>query len=303
MEKPHTLADTFNAHASVRVATPEETVGLETLLRQAWATGSGAWSQVSLPADVFIRYLAQRLPESGAGSPLAALLESMALADLYLACACVQGVPTAIELLERHYLAKLPALLAYLKQPAAVLDDVCQKVRIHLLLGTAGARPRLSEYTGRGALLSWMRVVAVRMALHPGASARETTEEENVLAALQSMPAPGSDAEFELIKRRFHQEFRQAVREAFAVLASEKRHLLRLHFVDQLSTTELGPLFQVNQSTVSRWLKSARQEVYEETKRRLQERLGLSSREFASFVATLDSELDLSLSQVLKDAT
>ncbi|HYI02244.1 hypothetical protein [Hyalangium sp.] len=63
-------------------------------------------------------------------------------------------------------------------------------------------------------------------------------------------------------------------------------------------TSELGELFRVNQSTVSRWLKSARQTVYEETKRRLQARLGLSAREFQSFLAVLDSQLDLSMSQI-----
>ncbi|WP_395835397.1 hypothetical protein [Archangium violaceum] len=65
---------------------------------------------------------------------------------------------------------------------------------------------------------------------------------------------------------------------------------------------ELADLFRVNQSTVSRWLKSARQSVHEETRHRLQERLGLSSRDFQSFLAVLDSKLELSISQLLGEA-
>lgn len=69
---------------------------------------------------------------------------------------------------------------------------------------------------------------------------------------LEALPAPGIDAELDLIKQRHQKEFRQALREAFSALTSDERHLLRLYFVDRLSTTELGALLRVNQSTVSR---------------------------------------------------
>ena len=115
------------------------------------------------------------------------------------------------------------------------------------------------------------------------------------------MSTPEPDAELELIRWHHGREFRQALREACASLSSEQRHLLRLHFSDRLSTTEMAQVFLVNQSTVSRWLKSVRQAVYEETKRCLKERLRLSSHEFSSLLASLDSQLDLSLSQLLKE--
>jgi RNA polymerase sigma-70 factor len=102
------------------------------------------------------------------------------------------------------------------------MAEVCQKVRIHLLLGTSEAGPQIAEYTGRGALLSWIRVIAVRMAITQGGLVRETGE-ENILAALEAMPAPGPDPEFELLKRRYHREFSQAVRESFAAVSSEQR--------------------------------------------------------------------------------
>ncbi|WNG41761.1 sigma-70 family RNA polymerase sigma factor [Archangium minus] len=266
-------------------------------LRWAWDVGRASWPRVSLPADVFVRHLAQLFLNSE-GRPLAPRIDQLALGDLYLACACVHDLPGSIERLERHYLAKLPALLGGLKQPAVVLDDVCQSVRIHLLVGTSEAGPRLVDYTGRGALLSWIRVIAVRMALKQGSSCRETSD-ENVFAALEAFPAGGVDVDLELIKRRYRHEFRQAVRESFAALPSPQRHQLQLHFIDGLSTTQMGALFRVNQSTISRWLKSARQAVFEDTKRRLRERLGLSSMEFTSLLTAIESHFDLGLSQVL----
>jgi hypothetical protein len=46
-------------------------------------------------------------------------------------------------------------------------------------------------------------------------------------------------------------------------------------------------------------MKSARETVYMETRRHLQARLGLSQRDFQSFLALLDSQLELSISQLL----
>ncbi|MCP3142772.1 sigma-70 family RNA polymerase sigma factor [Pyxidicoccus xibeiensis] len=270
----------------------------ENLLRRAWEEGRDAWPQVTLPAEVFVRHLSRVLPEVNEAPSSSELLGQLALEDLYLACACVHGVPEATEALERDYLAKLPALIAYLKLPTPILEDLCQMVRIHLLLGTSESGPRLAEYTGRGALLSWLRVIAARMALRLGPPTRETSE-ENVLAALESLQSPDPDADLDLIKRRYRPMFLQAVREAFDALSSEHRHLLRLHFVDRLPTTRMAPLFGVDQSTISRWIKSARQAVYEDTKHRLKERLRLSSREFDSLVTTLESQLDLSFSEIL----
>lgn len=300
MEESLKLAVTFLEHASVPDAVPSGGVELENLLVRAWETARSPWPQIALPAEAFVRHLAQRLPEIGGDSALPPLLEQLALSDLYVACACVHDLPAAVEAMERHYLAKLPALLGYLKLPATLLDDVCQMVRIHLLVGTSEAGPRLAEYTGRGALMSWIRVIAVRLALKESPTARERSE-DGLLTALEALPAPETDAEPDLVKRRYRPVFLQAIRESFDALSSEQRHLLRLHVIDRLPTTRLGPLFGVDQSTISRWITRAREAVYAETKRRFKERLHLSSREFESLTAAIDSQLDLSLSQLLKD--
>lgn len=268
-------------------------------LHSAWEAGRLRWPHVDLSAGVFIRHLIGLLPEAMEEGSLESQIKPLDLEGLYLACACVNEVPGALELLERDYLTKLPGLLGYLKLSAAVLDEVCQNVRTHLLVRTPEGGLRLAEYTGRGSLLIWMRVIAARMALKQGVAPRETSD-EGELAALEAMPASGADAELELIKRRYRHEFRQAVGEAFAALSGDQRYLLRLHFIDRLPTTKMAPLFGKDQSTISRWLKEARETVYEETKRRLQERLRLSSQEFTSLMEAIKSRFELSMSQLLK---
>ena len=292
--------DAFLANAKVRFARPVDTAALEQLLVHAWESSRAQWPGVALPPEPFVTHLAQRLPEAGPDSPIASLLEQLSLEELYLACACMRGIAPAIEHFERNYLAPLPALLRGPKQPDALIDDVCQLARVKLLVPTPEGSPKISEYTGRGALMSWVRVTAVRIAIKLQAVEKPAPEQDSD-AIYEATPAPGVDPEWDYIKRRHHTDFRHAVREAFSVLSADERLLLRLYFVDQLRMSALAALFRVNQSTISRWLATARQTIYEETQRRLQARLGLSHRDFKSFLAVLDSQLELGISQLLKE--
>lgn len=288
---------TLSTHTRAILAPADDPTAIESLLNRAWEAARARWPGVDVPRELFARHLAERLPEVSPGGALAPVLESLSLVELYLACACAQGLPAATAAFETHYLAKLPGLLGYLKQPAAVVDDICQLTRVKLLVRTPEQAPRMNDYSGRGALMSWVRVTAVRIALKLQASDRPEPDED-VTEVLEALPAPGGDAELDLIRQRHQAEFRQALRDAFSALSSDERHLLRLYFVDRLSTTELGALLRVNQSTVSRWLKSARQTVHDETWRHLRARLNLPPGGFQSFLAALDSQLDLSISQL-----
>ncbi|MFE8598071.1 sigma-70 family RNA polymerase sigma factor [Archangium violaceum] len=296
--KPN-LTRIFLEHAPVRVGVPEDAIEFEDQLWCSWEVGRDPWPQVALPADVFVRHLAQRISKESAGLPLAQVLARYTLTDLYLACACVQDVPTVpIKVLESHYIAKLPVLLGGLKLPDMMVDDVCQAVRIHLLLGTNGSRPRLAEYAGIGSLLSWIRVIAVRMAIKQGALTRVMVPEENVLADLEAMTVPGGGMDLEFIKRRYSGEFRQAMYEAFAELSDAQRQQIWLHYIKRVSTSALGRKIGKSQSTASRWLKDAREVVQEGTKRRLRKKLGLRANEFESLWNIIESQIDLSISQV-----
>lgn len=274
----------------------------ERILRLAWERVRQRWPNVNLDYQDFVRFVLQRLSAEGRNKPSASQLEPLFLVDLYIALACQQRRPNANQVLEEEYLSKLPGLLGYLKLSSMDLDEVCQTVRIHLLLGSAQAGPRIGEYMGRGPLLNWMKVIAVRMALRQQGVAPGSSE-ESLPGVIGKLAAPEADPELDLIRHHFRAEFQQAVRQALASLPRQQRYLLRLHFIDQLSTTELGRLFGKNQSTISRWLKSAREAVYDKTKHFLKERLGLNSQEFASLLSDVRSQLDVYISQFLGESS
>ncbi|HVG59738.1 MAG TPA: sigma-70 family RNA polymerase sigma factor [Hyalangium sp.] len=272
---------------------------LQKLLRRAWETGRRQWPQVDLTAEIFMRHLFQVLPQARAASSFEPLFEKLDLQGLYLAGACLNDVPHAMSMLEQHYMAQIPALLGP-KLSKATVDEVCQMVRTQLLVGASAGGPRLASFKGLGSLMSWIQVIAVRMAVRLGNSDRETPD-QSALGVIEAFPSPDMDPELALIKSRYRHEFNQALREAFAVLPKEERYLLWLHFFKGLPTTKMGPLFKKDQSTISRWLKEAREKVYEETKRRLKDRLRLTTQEFESLMDAIKSRLDMSLSQILKE--
>jgi len=293
------FARTFLARTGWRVEEPRELARLEELLRRLWEEGAASWPDVPLSSKSFIEYLAERSPPWSPGEDLPRALAPLLPGDLYLACACAQGLPTALAAFERHHMAGIPATLSHMKLAEAVVDDVRQRVRERLLVRT-DEPPRITEYSGRGPLANWVRVVAVRAAL---SQLRATRDEGSVSdAILDLLPAPGEDPESEAIQRRYQGEFRQAMEDAFATLPSKHRYLLRLHFVDRLSTSRIAALFNVNQSTASRWLHHAQQEVHDETRRILKERLDLSSQEFTSVLRAVESQLNLSISRILTDS-
>jgi RNA polymerase sigma-70 factor len=302
MEQGSELVATFLSHTQVRFVPPTEAeaAALDSLLVRAWEEARTHWPTVALALQPFVVHVAERLPRASPDSPLAPLVASLSLMELYLTCACLRGMASAHEAFERNYLARLPAKLRGLKQPAAMIDDICQIARVKLLVATPESAPKLGEYTGRGALMSWVLVTAGRIANKLRAAEKPAPDGDSD-ELFKVLPGQGIDPELDVMKRRHHADFRQAVLEAAATLSPDERHLMRLHFADRLSMYELATLFRVNQSTISRWLKSARQQVYEQTRRRLQERLGLSTPGFKSFLAFVDSQLDLSIRQLLEE--
>lgn len=294
MEQALTLAGTFRAHVRVQVGAPDDTAELEQALVKTFEAARAPWPGVDLPAEQFVRYLAERLSSSKEDTPLERVLDRIRLSDLYLACACASGLSAAIEAFDKHYLVKLPARLKKQGFSAATMADVCQMVREKALVTKGEGKPHIATYAGEGALQNWTYVLALRFARKVGLPEKDTPIED----VEEILPNPGTDPEMEILKRNVKGQLRPAIRGACSVLSNEERHLLKLYYVRKLSTPKLAALFGLSQPTISRRLESARQSIYHETKRLLQERLRISSRDFESLLAAVESRLDVSLSHI-----
>src|SRR5438876_233997 len=131
------------------------------MLSELYEVGRSAWPDLSLDRATFERFLEERVALGVAPEKTRAQA-----ADLYLACACAHGAAGAVERFDRAHLAGLAAVVARVDPSPAFTDEVRQRLRTKLFVAEAGAIPKIAEYTGRGPLLSWVRVAALRTALN-----------------------------------------------------------------------------------------------------------------------------------------
>jgi RNA polymerase sigma-70 factor (ECF subfamily) len=250
-----------------------------------------AWPEIELDAEQFAAHVEARCRKNGA------LPEH--LADLYLAWAAARGNAAALRIFDERLLPKLDPAVRRLDSTAAFLQEVRQVLRVRLLVGAEHSPPRLAEYRGHGPLLAWLRVVAVRIALNLRRGEAPVSSTEEVLGELV---ASEPDPELRHLKTLYRAEFGAALRTALSALPERERALLRLHYVDGLTLARIATLYQVHQSTVSRWLSSALEGVATAARRHLIQRLSLSPSSLESVARMVQSNLELSIRRILGDA-
>jgi len=259
-------------------------------LRRLFDEGRRAWPGVELGIEAFVGYLAER-----AGGPLPSEIRGP---DLYLACACVTRGRGAIEAFDRAYLAQMGAHLARLGPTPAFVDEVRQEVRDKLFVSSDAAPPRIAEYHGKGALVNWVRVVALRVAMNmrrqPWPAAADDDGELD-------RPAP-DNPEMDYEGERYRQAFAEVIRGAVAALDGEHRRILRRHFADGLTLDVLAVELGVHRATVARRLAAARLALRRDTRQRHRAALGCTDSEVERLGTELRSQLDLSLSVLLRTA-
>lgn len=256
---------------------------LEAVLGALAQAGREAWPALAYDERAFARDLSRRLGEGDAVASLSALRGP----DLFLACACARGEARALAAFDERHLGALRRTLSAEQD----VDDLLQELREKLLL--AGS-PGISEYSGRGSLAGWLRVVAVH-ALQKRRR-RGAAEEQRAQAAIEDVVA---DPQLDFLKRRDRPRFQQAFKAALCALPVRERNLLRLHYAEGLTAERLGVLHRVHRVTVTRWLSGARQLLLDELRRELAQSLRLNRSEVSSLVRLLGSRLEISLLQSL----
>lgn len=214
--------------------------------------------------------------------------------DLALVWAVLEGNARALEavdaLIEGH--ARRAAGRAI--EPA----ELAQRVRTRLLVAPKGKEPRLGTYDGRGRLKSWLwtatRLELLQATRGMGQAPAEDIDELGHLATAERSPeaAARSKKDTKLVS--------DALKAALEVLEAKERTLLRMRFVDGVSTEELGRMFQVHRTTAQRWIEAAQAKIMAAMRARLEHEAKLKSGEIDSLVGEVAQSISLRLSKVLR---
>ena len=220
--------------------------------------------------------------------------------DVALAAACLARDDGAIARFELEVLPAARAAIRSIDSAPAFVDEALQRLRATLLVGGEDGRPRISDYAGRGPLRAWVGIAGARVALMLVRSqqrAREVPADDRWTDALADIST--GNPELELIKHQYREAFGHALRDVVAGLEPRARAVLRLSFVDALSIDEIGAVYGVHRATSARWIQRACDAVLGGTRDLLAARLALSATELDRVTALVQSQLDVSLSQLL----
>jgi RNA polymerase sigma-70 factor (ECF subfamily) len=249
----------------------------------AWEGAKRAWPGVEVAEPDFEAYLAERASDEAARAKLHAN-------DLYLACACARSNPIAIALFIDRVLNRSLDHLRRMDPSGALGDDVGQLLAERLFVWIDGNPPRITDYSGRGPLASWVRVAALRTAHRLRGRDSEELDES-------SLASPG-DLQTDYLKSRYREAFRQAFAAAMEKLPRRDRTVLRMSLIDGLSIDKVGRLHKVHRATAARWIESAREMLVTETRRQLSARLRVSDRELESLCGLFESRFSVGLSRL-----
>lgn len=239
-----------------------------------------------LAPEPLLRYLEPRLRE--APDP-----EQLHLEDALLAHATLAGSREALRTLDGTLIEALDPVIAGAGAAPSEVEEIKQRIRERLVVGTADAPPLLTRYSARGPLRAWLRVVAAREALQRGRRrGRESALPDDALGRLVS---PEADPELAFIKAHYRQGFAESFSAALGELSPEDRTYLRFSLLDGLTSDEIGRIQRIHRSTAARRVARAKQAVLRATRLRLAGSLGLGQRQLESVLRLIESRLELTL--------
>jgi RNA polymerase sigma-70 factor, ECF subfamily len=255
---------------------------LQAMLEQLVDESRAAWPELEIePAD-FVRYLAARIsPEQS----IPEALDSLHVTDLYLAYGCVRGNPKAIAALDGRYISTICSLPFGANKGGAEGDEVAQRLRVRTLVGNGQSPPRIASYSGRGPLARWIRAIATRLAADLRRMAPPTSDET------WSVGAIASDAEPWHGNERYGDEFSKALEAALLQLTRQARTLLQLHFLENVGAAQIAESYGVSARTVQRRIAAAENQIVQNVRSALAQRLDLSSSQLQSLLPDVEAEL------------
>ena len=256
--------------------------------------GKQAWPALDVPRDRCADLLATR-PDADVAHA----------SDLYLTFGCLAGGQEAIAQLHAHFLDTAEPYLAPLVRGSPLsFDEIRQELAIKLCVADGDRPPRLAAYGGTGPLAGWIRIAATRLAIDLMRRGRreQPASQPDDIERLVEAASVELDAELLLVRERYRVEFRSALEHALATLSAEHRAILRLHYLEHMTTAALAAVYRVSRNTIVRRIAEARTALFEGTFDRLGEAIGLPTDQHRSLLQLVRSQLELSIARLLAGA-
>jgi RNA polymerase sigma-70 factor (ECF subfamily) len=252
-------------------------------LHEFLRAGRAAWPRLGVDAEAFGAFVAERPDALPRHAP-----------DLYLAFACSRGDGQGLHALDELLRGAAQGAATRIHRSPGFSDEVAQALRERLIVSRP---PKIASYGGRASLRTWLGISALRAAqnLRRGRDDRGG----NRAALEESATAGDGNVEREYLRARYRTHFVGAVQRALGALSQRERAILRAYLGERIAAEELAVRFGVGKSTMTRWIRLARERLIDETRQRLCELLRITRSEYESLAAVVRSEIDMSVVRLL----
>ncbi|MCH9682506.1 MAG: sigma-70 family RNA polymerase sigma factor [Deltaproteobacteria bacterium] len=245
--------DTLAHDVSSRLAGSHDSA-LESRLASALADASGVYQDFVPTAQALVQQLRACLQDRER-SEWSEHLVTLNAADIWLCAALADGDDDAVRVFEQRLGPQLERTLRRFSLSEDQRTELAQHIRVQLLVPSPQGPARIALYRGWGSLEGWTRTVAARLALNAIRDGKGTKPLERAPELI------GASPEFAALKASRRSLFMQALGEAFHSLGPRERALLRLRYLEGVQANALAGSYDVHESTMSRWLASARTEL------------------------------------------
>jgi RNA polymerase sigma-70 factor, ECF subfamily len=288
------LEDVFLAELDDHVRTTFEGVAmLDATLAELYNSATAAFPDVIIDAPNFAAELARRL--GAAADP--AQLARVRADHLYLAIACAAGDAAAIRRFEAEFIREVDAAARRLRARPDQADEVRGHLHRILFVSEPGRIAALRQFSGRGDLGGYVRVLATRELLRvikKGRAEVGISDEDFI-----DMLSPASDVELGYLRQHYCDDVSAAMSAALASLDDRPRALLRYSVIDGWSIDRIAALYGVHRATAARWVAAAREELGVRIRAELVARMAIIADEADSIVRLVQSRIEVSLERLL----
>lgn len=250
------------------------------------------WPKIRLPFEAFVAFVQQRCEE---GSLPHDALAGLHIGDLYLTAACLGGDREAHAIFLQLCNEIQPSSSGSLRLETS---DISQMLFQRMLLPDDAEPARLLQYTGKGALKSWLRVASVRLRATLSRKKMPDVVDSEVIESLM-LAAEGSP-ETSLVTLHCGDDVKKALAKVIAQMPSRARNVLRMSLSEGLSIDAIGEAYDVHRATAARWLTDIRESVSAGLRTELKNELALSTLDAQSVLREALDKLDATLLRHLK---
>jgi RNA polymerase sigma-70 factor (ECF subfamily) len=236
--------------------------------------------------DVFADALARSTAKAFAGrTPTTSDIEryekSLHLADLALACACMEGHPEAWD----HFVKEFRPIL-YRAADAIDRSGRAREVA-DALYGELYSKALFRYFHGRSSLATWLRSLVSQRYVDRIRETRriEPLPEESSPAAIPAR-AVASNPDH----ARFVTAVQSVLAAALAALEPRDRLRLRCYYAEEMTLAQIGRVTREHEATVSRQLARTRKMLRAEAERRLRDDHRFSAEEIAECFSSVSED-------------